>query len=138
MRRRPARTRICERTRVLKCCTFGALVLFIIGGLSTFWQASRLESAEQSKQELNNIPPKHRLCLLVPFRDRFDELMQFLPHMGNFLLQQDIDHLFLVINQVDIYRYFWFIPVTLYCYWVQCLIVTGKSVSVRSITNDLL
>jgi xylosylprotein 4-beta-galactosyltransferase len=41
----------------------------------------------------------------VPFRDRFDELLQFAPHLSNFLLQQNIPHHIFILNQADRYRF---------------------------------
>ncbi|KAI4788144.1 hypothetical protein KUCAC02_036042, partial [Chaenocephalus aceratus] len=47
----------------------------------------------------------HKLALIVPFRDRFDELLVFLPFMQDFLNKKKIRHKILVINQVDHYRF---------------------------------
>ena len=47
----------------------------------------------------------HRLCIIVPFRDRFEELQIFAPHLHSFLDNQGIDHRFLIMNQVDQYRF---------------------------------
>ncbi|CAN8004029.1 unnamed protein product [Ixodes hexagonus] len=47
----------------------------------------------------------HRLAVIVPFRDRFDELLQFAPHMHKFLNAQHIRHRFLIVNQVDRLRF---------------------------------
>lgn len=46
--------------------------------------------------------PEHRLCILVPFRDRFDELMVFVPHMYDFLTRKNIQFDVLVLNQVHV------------------------------------
>ncbi|KAF4518452.1 hypothetical protein B566_EDAN002107 [Ephemera danica] len=48
-------------------------------------------------------PSQHRLAVLVPFRDRFDELLDFVPHMSNFL--RNLDHHIFVLNQVDHFRF---------------------------------
>ena len=48
---------------------------------------------------------EHRLAVVVPFRDRFDELQEFVPHMHQYLNQQHIRHKIYVINQADILRY---------------------------------
>ncbi|EZA54390.1 hypothetical protein DMN91_002001 [Ooceraea biroi] len=48
---------------------------------------------------------EHRLAILVPFRDRFEELLIFVPHMQKFLDKQDIDYHIFVLNQVDRYRF---------------------------------
>lgn len=49
--------------------------------------------------------PQHHLCILVPFRDRFEELLQFAPHMKKFLAAQDVSHEIWVINQADEWRF---------------------------------
>lgn len=46
----------------------------------------------------------HKMALIVPFRDRFDELLEFVPHMHNFLNTQRVRHQIFVINQADTYR----------------------------------
>ena len=48
---------------------------------------------------------KKRLALIIPFRDRFDELLEFVPHMSKFLNQQQVPHHIFVINQVDRFRF---------------------------------
>lgn len=47
----------------------------------------------------------HLLCLLVPYRDRFNELQQFLPHLNKFLNDQNVPHHFIILNQTDVYRF---------------------------------
>ncbi|XP_055937138.1 beta-1,4-galactosyltransferase 7-like [Argiope bruennichi] len=47
----------------------------------------------------------HRLAIIVPFRDRFEELLQFAPHIHDFLNKQKIKHTIYVINQVDKLRF---------------------------------
>ncbi|XP_031732049.1 beta-1,4-galactosyltransferase 7 [Anarrhichthys ocellatus] len=47
----------------------------------------------------------HRLALIIPFRERFDELMVFVPFMHTFLNKKKIRHKIIVINQVDHYRF---------------------------------
>ena len=44
----------------------------------------------------------HRLCFLIPFRDRFEELTEFVTYMHEFLAEQDDvkEYEFIVINQV--------------------------------------
>lgn len=46
----------------------------------------------------------HKLALIVPFRERFEELLVFVPFMHTFLNKKKIRHKILVINQVDHYR----------------------------------
>lgn len=47
----------------------------------------------------------HKLALIVPFRERFDELLMFVPFMHTFLNKKKIRHKIVVINQVDHYRF---------------------------------
>lgn len=47
----------------------------------------------------------HKLAVLVPYRDRFEELLIFTPYMHEFLNKQNIDHDIIVLNQVDHYRF---------------------------------
>ncbi|XP_061580829.1 beta-1,4-galactosyltransferase 7 [Cololabis saira] len=47
----------------------------------------------------------HKLVLVVPFRERFEELLVFVPHMHTFLSRKKIRHQILVVNQVDHYRF---------------------------------
>lgn len=47
----------------------------------------------------------HLLGIVVPFRERFDELLEFIPHIDNFLVAQQIDHKIYIVNQVDQYRF---------------------------------
>ncbi|XP_071099414.1 beta-1,4-galactosyltransferase 7-like [Haliotis cracherodii] len=48
---------------------------------------------------------KHTLAIVVPLRDRFEELMEFVPHMHSFLNNQSVRHKIYVVNQVDNYRF---------------------------------
>lgn len=45
------------------------------------------------------------MAIIVPFRDRFDELLKFAPHMTAFLKEQHIPHHIFVINQADRFRF---------------------------------
>lgn len=47
----------------------------------------------------------HSLCVIVPFRDRFEELLEFVPYITNFINRQGIRHNIYIINQVDAYRF---------------------------------
>lgn len=48
---------------------------------------------------------QHKMAVLVPFRDRFEELMEFVPNLSSFLQQQGKHFKIFVINQVDNYRF---------------------------------
>ncbi|XP_061832811.1 beta-1,4-galactosyltransferase 7 isoform X1 [Nerophis lumbriciformis] len=47
----------------------------------------------------------HALAVVVPFRERFEELMVFVPFMHTFLSQKKIRHKILIVNQADHYRF---------------------------------
>ena len=46
----------------------------------------------------------HKLCILVPFRDRFEELLEFAPYMNTFLSNQNVQHEIYILNQADKFR----------------------------------
>jgi xylosylprotein 4-beta-galactosyltransferase len=46
----------------------------------------------------------HKLAIIVPFRDRFDELLEFVPHMQKYLTKKKVRHKIFVINQQDSFR----------------------------------
>ncbi|GFN80592.1 beta-1,4-galactosyltransferase 7 [Plakobranchus ocellatus] len=52
-----------------------------------------------------NKKPNHSMCILVPYRDRFEELLEFAPHINTFLMKQNIAHKIVVINQLDKFRF---------------------------------
>lgn len=41
----------------------------------------------------------------MPFRERFEELLQFAPHLTTFLNAQEIPHHIFILNQIDRYRF---------------------------------
>lgn len=47
----------------------------------------------------------HKLAVVVPFRERFEELLVFVPFMHSFLNKKKIRHKILIVNQVDRYRF---------------------------------
>jgi xylosylprotein 4-beta-galactosyltransferase len=47
----------------------------------------------------------HKLAVLVPYRNRFEELMEFAPYIHDFLNDQKINHDIFILNQVDSYRF---------------------------------
>ncbi|XP_042230675.1 beta-1,4-galactosyltransferase 7-like isoform X1 [Homarus americanus] len=61
----------------------------------------------QSQQEdIRSYPnDKHKMAILIPFRDRFEELLEFAPHIHNFLNTQHKNHHLYIINQVDGLRF---------------------------------
>ena len=49
--------------------------------------------------------PKHKLAVIVPYRDRLEELLEFVPYMSQYLREQNIHYHIYVVNQVDSHRY---------------------------------
>jgi len=47
---------------------------------------------------------RHRMAVIVPFRDRFDEMLEFAPYLHRFLCAQRVRHQIFVINQGDPFR----------------------------------
>ncbi|KAL1450064.1 hypothetical protein WDU94_002520 [Cyamophila willieti] len=60
---------------------------------------------EVQSESLVETKGNHVLCLIIPFRDRFDELLVFLTHMKVFLDNQSVEYQVYVVNQVDSYRF---------------------------------
>jgi len=46
----------------------------------------------------------HHMAVIVPFRDRFDELLEFAPSLHHILCSQRVRHQIFVINQADPFR----------------------------------
>jgi xylosylprotein 4-beta-galactosyltransferase len=47
----------------------------------------------------------HYLCVLIPYRDRWDEVQILVPELHQFLHNQSVDHSFLILNQTDRFRF---------------------------------
>ncbi|EFX83351.1 hypothetical protein DAPPUDRAFT_48345, partial [Daphnia pulex] len=48
---------------------------------------------------------RNHLAVIVPFRDRFEELLEFVPHMHRFLSNQSVTHDIFIVNQKDNFRF---------------------------------
>lgn len=83
-----------------------------------FWHISRLNfnvivynnqkirEIQVLNSTINKSEPRKKLTIVVPFRDRFDELIVFVPHLSDFLKKQNIDTYYIfVINQSRRYRF---------------------------------
>jgi len=107
------------RSRKRRGCLLLCAALFITGTLyliaspdpeTDVFHHSASESERASKYSNRHICDDtawgpHRLSVIIPFRDRFDELLEFVPYMRNFLCRQHIRHQLIVVNQADLYRY---------------------------------
>lgn len=60
---------------------------------------------ETKQKAVNKEENQHQLAVVVPFRNRYEEMMEFVPHIHKFLEKQNVRHQILVINQVDKHRY---------------------------------
>jgi N-terminal region of glycosyl transferase group 7 len=48
-------------------------------------------------------PDSHFLCLIVPYRNRFEELTEFVPYINNFLNKKNLPHRIFVVSQVTFF-----------------------------------
>ncbi|XP_025832643.1 beta-1,4-galactosyltransferase 7 [Agrilus planipennis] len=98
-----------------KFLSFVIIVMFLVTVLLTFivLTSENCACVNQQTSFCPNSYPKlknrkllsHNLAVLVPFRDRFDELLTFVPYMTNFLNAQGIQYSIFILNQVDNYRF---------------------------------
>lgn len=58
------------------------------------------------KEEASTMWKNNKLGIVIPFRERFDELLEFVPHIHSFLKNQNVLHEIFVINQVNNVIYF--------------------------------
>ena len=69
-----------------------------------------VRNSEKRERQVNHLTlapgelGQHKLAILVPFRDRFEELMDFVPYLSEFLLRQGKPYKLVILNQVDNYR----------------------------------
>ncbi|XP_071441611.1 beta-1,4-galactosyltransferase 7-like [Hetaerina americana] len=78
----------------------------ILGGRNCYYEPEDSNFTDvETDLEKEDQGSGHKLAVLVPYRDRFEELMEFIPHMQNFLKIQKIEHKIYVLNQVDSYRF---------------------------------
>uniref|UniRef100_A0AC34QH89 Beta-1,4-galactosyltransferase 7 n=1 Tax=Panagrolaimus sp. JU765 TaxID=591449 RepID=A0AC34QH89_9BILA len=78
-------------------------ILLVVVFVYICWLVSN--SSDKSGYTVPTTPKHDLLCVVVPYRDRWKELEQFAPHMDAFLRRQDVEHLFLIINQTDSNRF---------------------------------
>ncbi|XP_029475526.1 beta-1,4-galactosyltransferase 7 isoform X2 [Rhinatrema bivittatum] len=113
---RGGRSRLRSGFLALRCSIFQLfLACLLLACLSLLWlhlscsgdtaapQKSCFPDAQVLPEPLSGAA--HRLAVLVPFRERFDELLSFVPHMHHFLQQQKIQHRILILNQADHFRF---------------------------------
>jgi len=49
-------------------------------------------------------PGVHKLAVIVPYRDRLEEMLEFAPHLHDYLNKKKVKHKIIVVNQVDSLR----------------------------------
>lgn len=80
--------------------TSGSIFLLTTNS-NSIGESSRLD---EFTSEYKSTEP--RLGVIVPFRDRFDELLVFVPHISHFLLAQNIRNFKIyAVNQIDEFRF---------------------------------
>ncbi|XP_055593109.1 beta-1,4-galactosyltransferase 7-like [Uranotaenia lowii] len=87
-------------------------VILMISSLPVTSDTCRCESDRDTRHEKlhesfagSPVTKKPKLAVLVPFRDRFDELLRFAPHLSVFLKRQNVPFDIFVLNQNDRYRF---------------------------------
>lgn len=106
-----------------RCSVFQLFGLCVVLGLlSLLWLqftcSGDLSPAERSLPQCPPVPDfrpdphpdpsswgPHKLALVVPFRERFEELLVFVPFIHGFLNKKKIRHRILIVNQVDHFRF---------------------------------
>lgn len=63
------------------------------------------EDVEDAAEQSSMFSSPHRLAVIVPYRDRFEELRLFVPHIHKYLKEKGIDHQIYIINQADKHRF---------------------------------
>lgn len=103
---RPGKLDILSRLTQSNVLSF--ILGFVVSGLvymSVLPPQSRpLESSNRENQQ-SKVGNGHHAAIVVPFRDRFDELEKFVPHLSRFLARKSISHEIWVVNQADQLRF---------------------------------
>lgn len=82
-----------------------ALILMVKLQRETEQPVTNKFKVETEKTMSTTVTERHKMAILVPFRDRFEELLEFVPYMHDFLNKQGTAHQIYVINQVDDFRF---------------------------------
>ena len=81
-------------------CTCGFLFVgFTLNSLES------IKSNVKKTEKLASLNENHKLAIVVPFRDRFDELLTFVPHISKFLNLKSLNYKIYILNQIDDYRF---------------------------------
>jgi len=79
------------------------LLLLALGIIICSW--GRVDKRKPARAEATKTLADHKLCIIVGYRDRFEELLEFAPHMKKFLDNQAVKNEIWVIHQVDKFRF---------------------------------
>lgn len=72
--------------------------------ISSTLPVSRTHNSSRAKA-VKGFGRSGRLAVVVPFRNRYEEMMEFVPYIHDFLLRQKVGHHIWVVNQVDNHRF---------------------------------
>lgn len=64
----------------------------------------KIDVSTESKGD-NQAWGPHKMVVIVPFRDRFEEMLEFAPHLHDYLVKKHLRHEIVVVNQVDDLRF---------------------------------
>nr|CAG4652136.1 EOG090X0CO7 [Triops cancriformis] len=85
------------------------LCLSVVGLLSVFISTRSDEGGDEISREVrtdqDKVMSSRTLAVIVPFRERFEELLEFIPYMNNFLTAKNIRHEIIIVNQLGDYRF---------------------------------
>lgn len=91
---------------VISCVSVTFIFIQLLLPVTSKTNISNVQDGSREFTTFSNVrKPKHKLAIIVPFRDRFEELMEFVPHMDSFLTNASIAHHIYVINQADTLRF---------------------------------
>jgi len=85
----------------------------------------------QMREQASTMLKSNKLGIIIPYKDRFDELLEFVPHIDTFLNDQHVLHEIFVINQVIGYRQFSTINVNVI--FLKMILYLFRSISIVSI-----
>lgn len=89
--------------RSKKIVAIAVIVFIFVLVFNLHYKARKYQS---SSDFIYGDPTKPRLAIVVPFRDRFDELLSFVPYICKFLIQQNIGPFKIhILNQSARYRF---------------------------------
>ena len=98
--------------RLCLMCLCGCLIVVLFLTLFPLVEVNTCHRSGSGTGSLSNVIASpvlnnedHFLCLIIPFRDRFEELNEFVPMISDYLNRQSIAHAIFVINQMDTLRF---------------------------------